>query len=163
MKLVFKILFILILMVGNYFSAQDTAKVSQAVRSVAKLRKAVDKNDDKGVADTYVTMATDYYNQGNYAKSEEYLVKAKALYQKLNDKKSLETVTRKLAQSQEKQNKIAPALSNYSMAAQMSYSEKSKTVNSNDVARLSSPTPELRAEAIRNNINISKKKMIRAM
>ncbi|WP_419495038.1 tetratricopeptide repeat-containing sensor histidine kinase [Chryseobacterium bernardetii] len=157
MKLVFKILFILILMVGNYFSAQDTAKVSQAVRSVAKLRKAVDKNDDKGVADTYVTMATDYYNQGNYAKSEEYLVKAKALYQKLNDKKSLETVTRKLAQSQEKQNKIAPALSNYSMAAQMSYSEKSKTVNSNDVARLSSPTPELRAEAIRNNINISKK------
>ncbi len=144
-------------MVGNYFSAQDTAKVSQAVRSVAKLRKAVDKNDDKGVADTYVTMATDYYNQGNYAKSEEYLVKAKALYQKLNDKKSLETVTRKLAQSQEKQNKIAPALSNYSMAAQMSYSEKSKTVNSNDVARLSSPTPELRAEAIRNNINISKK------
>jgi hypothetical protein len=43
------------------------------------------------------------------------------------------------------------------MAAQMSYSEKSKTVNSNDVARLSSPTPELRAEAIRNNINISKK------
>ncbi|UCA59595.1 histidine kinase [Chryseobacterium rhizoplanae] len=157
MKLVFKILFILILMVGNNFSAQDTAKVSQAVRSVAKLRKAVDKNDDKGVADTYVTMATDYYNQGNYAKSEEYLVKAKALYQKLNDKKSLETVTRKLAQSQEKQNKIAPALSNYSMAAQMSYSEKSKTVNSNDVARLSSPTPELRAEAIRNNINISKK------
>ncbi|WP_419487803.1 tetratricopeptide repeat-containing sensor histidine kinase [Chryseobacterium bernardetii] len=157
MKLVFKILFILILMVGNYFSAQDTAKVSQAVRSVAKLRKAVDKNDDKGVADTYVTMATDYYNEGNYAKSEEYLVKAKALYQKLNDKKSLETVTRKLAQSQEKQNKIAPAISNYSMAAQMSYSEKSKTVNSNDVARLSSPTPELRAEAIRNNINISKK------
>ncbi|WP_228459613.1 tetratricopeptide repeat-containing sensor histidine kinase [Chryseobacterium bernardetii] len=157
MKLVFKILFILILMVGNNFSAQDTAKVSQAVRSVAKLRKAVDKNDDKGVADTYVTMGTDYYNQGNYAKSEEYLVKAKALYQKLNDKKSLETVTRKLAQSQEKQNKIAPALSNYSMAAQMSYSEKSKTVNSNDVARLSSPTPELRAEAIRNNINISKK------
>ncbi len=156
-KLVFKILFILILMVGNYFSAQDTAKVSQAVRSVAKLRKAVDKNDDKGVADTYVTMATDYYNEGNYAKSEEYLVKAKALYQKLNDKKSLETVTRKLAQSQEKQNKIAPAISNYSMAAQMSYSEKSKTVNSNDVARLSSPTPELRAEAIRNNINISKK------
>ncbi|AZB25371.1 histidine kinase [Chryseobacterium bernardetii] len=144
-------------MVGNNFSAQDTAKVSQAVRSVAKLRKAVDKNDDKGVADTYVTMGTDYYNQGNYAKSEEYLVKAKALYQKLNDKKSLETVTRKLAQSQEKQNKIAPALSNYSMAAQMSYSEKSKTVNSNDVARLSSPTPELRAEAIRNNINISKK------
>lgn len=157
MKLVFKILFISILMVANCFSAQDSTKVSQAVKSAAKLKKAVDKNDDKGVADTYVGMASDYYNQGNYAKSEEYLVKAKALYQKLNDKKNLESVTRKLAQSQEKQNKITPAISNYSMAAQMSYSEKSKTVNSNDVARLSAPTPEVRAEAIQNNINISKK------
>lgn len=156
-KLVFKILFISILMVGNYFSAQDTTKVSQAVKSAAKLKKAVDKNDDKGVADTYVGMATDYYNQGNYAKSEEYLVKAKALYQKLNDKKNLESVTRKLAQSQEKQNKITPAISNYSMAAEMSYSTKSRAVNSNDAARLSSPAPEVKAEAIQNNINISKK------
>lgn len=145
------------LAVGNFLSAQDTTKVAQVLKSAAKLKKAVDKNDDKGVADTYVGMANDYYNQGNYAKSEEYLIKAKALYQKLNDKKNLESTTRKLAQSQEKQNKITPALSNYSMAAQMNYSEKSKTVNSNDVARLSSPTPELRAEAIQNNINISKK------
>lgn len=157
MKLVFKILFVSILMVGNYFSAQDTTRVSQAVKSAAKLKKAVEKNDDKGVADTYVGMASDYYTQGNYAKSEEYLIKAKALYQKLNDKKNLESVIRKLAQSQEKQNKITPAITNYTMAAQMSYSEKSKTVNSNDVARLSAPTPEVRAEAIQNNINISKK------
>lgn len=145
------------LAVGNFLSAQDSTKVSQVLKSAAKLKKAVDKNDDKAIADTYVGMAGDYYNQGNYAKSEEYLTKAKTLFQKLNDKKNLESVTRKLAQSQEKQNKITPALSNYSMAAQMSYSEKSKAVNSNDVARLSSPTPELRAEAIQDNINISKK------
>ena len=157
MKLVFKILFISMLAVGNFLSAQDSTKVSQVLKSAAKLKKAVDKNDDKAIADTYVGMAGDYYNQGNFAKSEEYLTKAKALFQKLNDKKNLESVTRKLAQSQEKQNKITPALSNYSMAAQMSYSEKSKAVNSNDVARLSSPKPELRAEAIQDNINISKK------
>ncbi|MDM1553059.1 histidine kinase [Chryseobacterium indologenes] len=142
---------------GNILMAQDSTKVSQVLKSAAKLKKAVDKNDDKGAAEVYVNMGTDYYNQGNYAKSEEYFTKAKMLYQKLNDKKNLESVTRKLAQSQEKQNKITPALSNYSMAAQMSYSEKSKVVNTNDVARLSSPTPELRAEAIQNNINISKK------
>lgn len=145
------------LSVGSFLSAQDSTKVSQVLKSAAKLKKAVDKNDDKAIADTYVGMANDYYNQGNYAKSEEYLTKAKTLFQKLNDKKNLESVTRKLAQSQEKQNKITPALSNYSMAAQMSYSEKNKAVNSNDVARLSSPTPELRAEAIQNNINIGKK------
>lgn len=157
MKLVFKILFISIFAVGNTLIAQDSTKVSQVLKSAAKLKKAVDKNDNKGVADAYVGMANDYYSQGNYAKSEEYLIKAKNLYQNLNDKKNLEIVTRRLAQSQERQNKIAPAISNYSMAAQMNYSEKSKTVNSNDVARLSSPTPELRAEAIQNNINISKK------
>ena len=157
MKLVFNILFISMFAVGNVLMAQDSTKVSQVLKSAAKLKKAVDKNDDKGAADVYVNMGTDYYNQGNYAKSEEYFSKAKALYQKLNDKKNLESVTRKLAQSQEKQNKITPALSNYSMAAQMSYSEKSKAVNANDVARLSSPTPELRAEAIQSNINISKK------
>lgn len=142
---------------GNILVAQDTARVSKVLKSASKLKKAVDKNDNKGVADTYVGMANDYYNQGNYAKSEEYLIKARNIYQTLNDKKNLETTTRKLAQSQEKQNKITPAISNYSMAAQMSYSEKNKAVNTNDVARLSSPTPELRAEAIQNNISLSKK------
>ncbi|MBV8325658.1 MAG: histidine kinase [Chryseobacterium sp.] len=149
--------FILIFAVGIPVTAQDTTRVSQVLKSAAKLKKAVDKNDNKGVADAYVGMASDYFNQGNYAKSEEYLIKAKNIYQNLNDKKNLESVTRKLAQSQEKQNKITPAINNYSMAAQMSYSEKSRAVNSNDVARLSSPSPEQKAEAIQNNINISKK------
>ncbi|WP_291932641.1 histidine kinase [Chryseobacterium sp.] len=157
MKLIFKIAFILIFAVGIPVTAQDTTRVSQVLKSAAKLKKAVDKNDNKGVADAYVGMASDYFNQGNYAKSEEYLIKAKNIYQNLNDKKNLESVTRKLAQSQEKQNKITPAINNYSMAAQMSYSEKSRAVNSNDVARLSSPSPEQKAEAIQNNINISKK------
>lgn len=142
---------------GNSLLAQDSTQVSKVLKSVSKLKKAVDKNDNKGVADTYVGMANDYYNQGNYAKSEEYLIKARNIYQTLNDKKNLEITTRKLAQSQEKQNKITPAISNYSMAAQVGYSEKSKAVNNNDVARLSSPTPELRAEAIQNNISLNKK------
>lgn len=147
----------MILASGNSLVAQDTTRVSKVLNSAAKLKKAVDKNDNKGVADTYVGMANDYYSQGNYAKSEEYLIKAKNIYQNLNDKKNLEITIRKLAQSQEKQNKITPAISNYSMAAQMGYSEKSKAVNANDVARLSSPSPELRAEAIQNNISLSKK------
>ncbi|WP_228435790.1 tetratricopeptide repeat-containing sensor histidine kinase [Chryseobacterium pennipullorum] len=145
----------IMLAVGHSFAAQDTTRVSQALKSAAKLKKAVDKNDHKGVAETYVTMANDYYNQGNYAKSEEFLMKAKNIYQNLNDKKNLEAVTRKLAQSQEKQNKITPAISNYNMAAQMSYSEKSRAVNANDVARLSSSSPQQKVEAIQNNISIS--------
>ncbi|MDR2234519.1 MAG: histidine kinase [Chryseobacterium sp.] len=157
MKLLFKILFIFILAAGNFCSAQDSTRVSKASKSVSKLKKAVDNNDNKGVADSYVSIAGDYYNQGNYAKSEEFLIKARNIYKNLNDKKNLEAVTRKIAQSQEKQKKIMPAISNYSMAAEMSFDEKSRAVNSNDAARLSSPSVEQKAEAIQNNINISLK------
>jgi len=156
-KLVFKIFFIFILAAGNFCIAQDSMRVTKAYKSAARLKKAVDNNDNKGVADTYVGIANDYFDQGNYAKSEEFLVKARNIYKNLNDKKNLEIVTRKIAQSQEKQNKITPAISNYSMAAEMSYTEKSRAVNANDVARLSSPTAEQKAEAIQDNINISLK------
>lgn len=157
MKIVFKILFIFILAAGNFCQAQDSTRVTNAYKSTARLKKAIDNNDNKGVADSYVGIADNYYNQGNYAKSEEFLVKARTIYKNLNDKKNLESVTRKIAQSQEKQNKITPAISNYSMAAEMSYSEKSKAVNTNDAARLSSPTPEQRAEAIQDNIKLNLK------
>ncbi|KMQ61211.1 histidine kinase [Chryseobacterium sp. BLS98] len=150
-------LFILILAAGNICTAQDSTRVTKAYKSAARLKKAVDNNDNKGVADTYVGIANDYYNQGNYAKSEEFLVKARNIYKNLDDKKNLESVTRKIAQSQEKQNKITPAISNYSRAAEISYSEKSRAVNTNDAARLSSPSAEQKAEAIQDNINISLK------
>ncbi|GEN70369.1 hypothetical protein CLA01_04410 [Chryseobacterium lathyri] len=145
------------LAVGNFCTAQDSMQVTQAYKSAARLKKAVDNNDNKGVADTYVGIANNYYNQGNYAKSEEFLVKARTIYKNLNDKKNLESVTRKIAQSQEKQNKITPAISNYSMAAEMSYNEKSRAVNTNDAARLSSPNAEQKVEAIQDNINIGLK------
>jgi len=156
-KSFFNILFIVLIAAGNFSSAQDSTQVEKVLKSASKLRKAVDNNDNKGVADTYVGIANDYYNQGNYAKSEEFLVKAKNIYQRLNDKKNLETVTRKLAQSQEKQNKITPAIINYNMAADMNHSEKSRAVNINDATRLSSPTQEQKAEAIQSNIDISLK------
>lgn len=122
-----------------------------------KLKKAIDTKNEPAQADSYYSIGETFFNGGNFPKSEEYYTKAKNLYEKLNDKPNIEKATRRLAQSQEKQNKITPAISNYSRVAQMGYSEKSKAVNSNDVTRLSSPTPELRAEAIQNNINLSKK------
>ncbi|WP_228409738.1 histidine kinase [Chryseobacterium sp. T16E-39] len=152
-----KIILIITLALGHFSFAQDSTRVLKAIKSASKLKKAVDNNDNKSVADTYVGMANDYYNQGNYAKSEEYLIKAKNLYENLNDKKNIELVTRRLAQSQEKQNKITPAIINYSRAAEIGYSKESRSVNSNDVTRLSSPSQEAKAEAIQSNIDISRK------
>ncbi|WP_431608657.1 tetratricopeptide repeat-containing sensor histidine kinase [Chryseobacterium sp. 'Rf worker isolate 10'] len=154
------ILFLLMLW-GNTISSQTTNNSSAAVEEVQvetkKLKKAMDTKNEPAQADSYYNIGETFFNGGNFPKSEEYYTKAKKLYEKLNDKPNIEKSTRRLAQSQEKQNKITPAISNYSMAAQASYSEKSKAVNSNDVARLSSPTPELKAEAIQNNINLTKK------
>ncbi|BFO66807.1 histidine kinase [Chryseobacterium sp. KCF3-3] len=148
-------------LLGNIIYSQTTNNSTAAVEEVQvetkKLKKAMDKKNEPAQADSYYNIGETFFNSGNFAKSEEYYTKAKKLYEKLNDKPNIEKATRRLAQSQEKQNKITPAISNYSMAAQVSYSEKSKAVNANDVARLSSPTPELKAEAIQNNINLTKK------
>ncbi|WP_228412009.1 histidine kinase [Chryseobacterium sp. KLBC 52] len=149
------------MLLGNIIHSQTTTNSAAAVEEVQvetkKLKKAMDKKNEPAQADSYYNIGETFFNSGNFPKSEEYYTRAKKLYEKLNDKPNIEKATRRLAQSQEKQNKITPAISNYSMAAQMSYSEKSKAVNANDVARLSSPTPELKAEAIQNNINLTKK------
>ncbi|WP_280695087.1 histidine kinase [Chryseobacterium sp. H1D6B] len=91
-------------------------------------------------------------------KSEEYLTKAKVVYEKLKDKQNLEKTTRKLAQAQEKQNKITPAIVNYEKASNFGYSKASRSMNANDAARLSTSSSQVvKAEAIQNNIDISKK------
>lgn len=161
MKMLKLFTFFLLVLLGNTIYSQTTTNSSAAVEEVQveskKLKKAMETKNEPAQADSYYNIGETFFNGGNFAKSEEYYTKAKKLYEKLNDKPNIEKATRRLAQSQEKQNKITPAISNYSMAAQMSYSEKSKAVNSNDAARLSSPTPELRAEAIQSNINLTKK------
>lgn len=161
MKMLKLFTIVLLVLLGNIIYSQTTTNSSTAVEEVQvetkKLKKAMDKKNEPAQADSYYNIGETFFNGGNFAKSEEYYTKAKKLYEKLNDKPNIEKATRRLAQSQEKQNKITPAISNYSMAAQVSYSEKSKAVNANDVARLSSPTPELKAEAIQNNINLTKK------
>lgn len=161
MKMLKLFIVFLLMLWGNTISSQTTNSSSTAVEEVQvetkKLKKAMDTKNEPAQADSYYNIGETFFNNGNFPKSEEYYTKAKKLYEKLSDKPNIEKTTRRLAQSQEKQNKITPAISNYSSAAQMGYSEKSKAVNSNDVARLSSPTPELKAEAIQNNINLTKK------
>lgn len=135
--------------------SQDSIGISKVQKSVSKLKKAVDKNDNRGVANSYVNLGDDYFNQNNFAKSEEFYTKAKTIYQSLNDKKNLETISRKLAQSQERQNKITPAISNYSKAANYGISPRNRSINTNDVTRLSSPSKDVKSEAIQSNMRLA--------
>lgn len=141
---------------GNIFYAQSNKTVEDIQFQTKKLKKAVDTKDESSQADSYYNIGESFFNNGNFQKSEEYYTKAKNIYEKLNDKPNIEKASRKLAQSQEKQNKISPAISNYNRAAEVSYS-KSRALNSNDVTRLSVNSAEAKEEAIQNNIQLNEK------
>ncbi|WP_027379010.1 tetratricopeptide repeat-containing sensor histidine kinase [Chryseobacterium daeguense] len=146
----------LLIFFGNIVYSQNTSVVQEVRTESKKLKKAVDRKDDAAQADSYYNIGETFFNDGNFPKSEEYYIRAKKIYEKLNDKSNIEKASRKLAQSQEKQNKITPAISNYNRAAEVSYSQN-RAVNSNDAARLSTTSPEMKAEAIQSNIEINEK------
>ncbi|AZA89052.1 histidine kinase [Chryseobacterium shandongense] len=145
----------LVMAFGNAVYSQSKVVDEVQVQS-KKLKKAVDTKDESAQADSYYTIGETFFNDGNFRKSEEYYTKAKNIYEKLNDKPNIEKASRKLAQSQEKQNKITPAISNYSRAAEVAPS-KSRALNTNDVTRLSVNSAEAKEEAIQNNIQLNEK------
>ncbi len=153
----FFILF-LFMIFGNVLYSQSTNNVSKEVEAESeKLKKAVDTKNESAEADSYYNIGETFFNDRNFSKSEEYFLKSKNLYEKLNDKQNLEKVIRKLAQSQENQNKLKSAQSNYQKASKIGYSKSKRSLNANDASRLSSPASENKAEAIQNNIQISEK------
>lgn len=154
-----KIFLLLLLMLSGSTMYSQAVNVAQEVQTQSKkLQKAVDTKDESGQADSYYRIGEAFFNDGNFSKSEGYFSKAKTIYEKLKDNSNIEKASRRLAQSQEKQNKISPAISNYSRAAEAEPGpSRARSVNSNDAARLSSASPEMKAEVIQDNIRISEK------
>ena len=143
---------------GNILYSQSANNVWKEVETeTEKLKKAVDTKNESAEAESYYNIGETFFNNRNFSKSEEYFLKSKTIYEKLNDKQNLEKVIRKLAQSQENQNKLKSAQSNYQKASKIGYSKSKRSLNANDASRLSSPAPENKAEAIQNNIVISEK------
>lgn len=155
MKMIKLFVLFFIMTFGN--TAYSQSRVVEDVQVQSKrLKKAVDTKDESAQADSYYNIGETFFNDGNFRKSEEYYTKAKNIYEKLNDKPNIEKASRKLAQSQEKQNKITPAISNYSRAAEVA-PQKNRALNTNDVTRLSVNSPEAKEEAIQNNIQLNEK------
>lgn len=140
----------------NNLYSQNKA-TQEVVAETSKLRKAVNTKNESAEAESYYNIGETFYNNGNFPKSEEYFIKSKNIYEKLNDKQNLEKVIRKIAQSQENQNKLKSALTNYESASNIGFSNSSRAVNSNDASRLATPSVAKKAEAIQNNIKISEK------
>lgn len=158
MKMFRIFIFFLFMIFGNILYSQSTNNVWKDVESeTEKLKKAVDTKNESAEAESYYNIGETFFNDRNFSKSEEYFIKSKNLYEKLNDKQNLEKVIRKLAQSQENQNKLKSAQSNYQKASKIGYSKSKRSLNANDASRLSSPAPENKADAILSNIQISEK------
>lgn len=141
--------------VNNFYS--QSKETQEVVAETSKLKKAVETKNESAEAESYYNIGETFFNDRNFSKSEEYFIKSKNIYEKLNDKQNLEKVIRKLAQSQENQNKLKSAQSNYQKASKIGYSKSKRNLNANDASRLSSPVPENKAEAIQSNIQISEK------
>ncbi|MDF2831419.1 histidine kinase [Chryseobacterium indoltheticum] len=150
----FVLVFMMISVNTLYSQSKETQEV---VAETSKLKKAVETKNESAEAESYYNIGETFFNDRNFSKSEEYFIKSKNIYEKLNDQQNLEKVIRKLAQSQENQNKLKSAQSNYQKASKIGYSKSKRSLNANDASRLSSPAPENKAEAIQSNIQISEK------
>lgn len=151
-------LFVLVFMMISVNTLYSQSKETQeVVAETSKLKKAVETKNESAEAESYYNIGETFFNDRNFSKSEEYFIKSKNIYEKLNDKQNLEKVIRKLAQSQENQNKLKSAQSNYQKASKIGYSKSKRSLNANDASRLSSPAPENKADAILSNIQISEK------
>lgn len=134
---------------------QKKSKINQAA---AQLQKSLDTNDEMQIAKGYEALAQGFKDKGDVAKSEEYLKKALQSYTKLNRKKDIARVTRSLAKSQEIQNKIPEASTNYRAASELSSDKEMERINSNDYNRLSNSNTVVQDDYLKSNIELFDKK-----
>ena len=144
-----------LLLLNGFVSAQSNSNVSEIQSQSNKLESAIKNNDEKKQAEIYVFIADSYYNQSSFSKSEENLLKAKSIYEKTNDKNGLAIVSRKLAQTQESQNKLGKAAANYQKAASYSMAKNQETTNRNDYSRVASKSLIKKEKAVQENISLN--------
>lgn len=143
------------MLTGGFFLAQSHSTASEMQVQSSKLESAIKNNDEKKQAEIYVSIADSYYNQSSFSKSEENLLKAKYIYEKTNDKSGLAIVSRKLAQTQESQNKMGKAAENYQKAAGYSNAKKQQITNKNDYSRVASSSLLKKEKAVQENISLN--------
>lgn len=145
----------LTLILCSFVFAQSTGDVKSVQAPSKKLEQAIESRDESKAAEAYMNLGDSYFNQNNFAKSEDYYQKSKMIYAKINDEKKLVIVTRKLAQAQERQSKVSAAARSYEAASNASPSGYEKSVNSNDASRLKSSSMVSKEKAVQENMRVN--------
>lgn len=156
-------LFFVFFIMSLQLKAQDTIKDKKSKvslsKSVEKLERSIDTNDDFKTAKNYEELALVYQKKGDLAKAEEFYKKAEALYTKLKKGEDKMRVTRSIAQVQERQNKTVPAIQSYESAGRIADDEMSQQLNYNDANRLRNQSnPKAQSDYINSNIQLLEEK-----
>lgn len=154
MKLLLISIFILV-SIGLFGQDNKALKSKSSETPLEVVSKIIEKGgSDKELAQAYEDVAVYFSKRNEYAKSEEYWVKARTLYIKLKDKNKLAYVDREIAKVQEAQNKITAAISSYSRAQTNSMTKSSQELNMADSKRLQA-TPASQKEIISKKISLT--------
>ncbi|MBX3255195.1 MAG: histidine kinase [Chitinophagaceae bacterium] len=121
------------------------------------MKKALAAGDEEKTAKEYEILANELINKGDYGKAEDYLTKAKGIYQRLKQEDKVGVVTRDLAKVQELQEKTKLAIENYESAAQKARDSNLERVNLNDAGRLRTANPQKQEALAQDNAMIFEK------
>lgn len=149
------LILILMMVIGGFSPAQSNSGASEIQLQSSRLENAIKNNDEKKQAEIYISIADSYFDQSNFRKSEENLLKAKTIFAKNGDQNGVAVVSRKLAQTQENQNKMQKAAENYKIAAKYSSAVKQETTNRNDYSRIASKSLSKKEKAVQDNISLN--------
>ncbi|MFV0310442.1 MAG: histidine kinase [Dysgonomonas sp.] len=134
------ILILLLILISSPGWAQHPKSASKQSREnmrIQEVSKAIEEGkSDMEVAESYEKLAKELSEKGEYAKAEDYLTRAKRIYQVRREKEKLAAVERELAKVQEAQNKINDAFYNFSSAQSNTSNKKMQKINANEMQRV---------------------------
>lgn len=151
------ILILLLILISSPGWAQQPKSASKQSREnmrIQEVSKAIEEGkSDMEVAESYEKLAKELSEKGEYAKAEDYLTRAKRIYQVRREKEKLAAVERELAKVQEAQNKINDAFYNFSSAQSNTSNKKMQKINANDIQRVANyNNPAVQSGYIQQNI-----------
>ncbi|HMM01691.1 MULTISPECIES: histidine kinase [unclassified Dysgonomonas] len=151
------ILILFLILISSPDWAQQPKSASKQSREnirIQEVSKAIEEGkSNMEVAESYEKLARELSGKGEYAKAEDYLTRAKRIYQIRGEKEKLAIVERELAKVQEAQNKINDAFYNFSSAQSNTSNKKMQKINANDMQRVANyNNPAVQSGYIQQNI-----------
>ncbi|MDH6306349.1 two-component system sensor histidine kinase YesM [Parabacteroides sp. PF5-5] len=137
-------------------SVQKKQSSKSSKSAVFELSRSLEQDlPSDTIAADYEKVAQEYVEKGEYIKAEDYLVKARKLYVRDNNRLKMAYIEREIARAQEWQGNYTAAIQSYTNAAGLSQDTYQKNLNENDALRLKNlMNPEKQSVYIQRNLDL---------